>query len=456
VRILYLAYHFPPIGGASVLRNASFVRNLQALGHAVAVVTGPGRPDYRWTPVDESLAAEVPGEEIELHRVAGPEPPRSVGTRGRAERWLGVESPWQRWWTDGAVPAAIAAGADVDVIHASIAPYTTSEAALAVARRLRKPLVVDFEDPWALDEMLVYPTALHRRADLRRMKRLVLHADAVIMNTSEAAARLVAAVPGVADRVSVIPNGFASEDFEAPAPRRHDDRFRIVHTGSLHTELGERQRRLRVLRRLLGGSIAGVDFLTRSHVHLLEAVARASANDAVRERVEVHFAGVLTAADERVAASSPAVRMHGFLSHPETIELIRSADLLFLPMHDLPEGRRATIVPCKTYEYVASGRPILAAVPEGDARDLLAATETATVCGPRDVGAMAGVIAERAAGRTRSEADGDRPSTAARFEWRHLSAELASVYERVLGSERPSSRSAEPSASAGPSQMARL
>ena len=48
---------------------------------------------------------------------------------------------------------------------------------------------------------------------------------------------------------------------------------------------------------------------------------------------------------------------------PPRSELISSADLLFLPMHELPEGTSARIVPCKTYEYLASGRPVLAAVP---------------------------------------------------------------------------------------------
>ena len=55
---------------------------------------------------------------------------------------------------------------------------------------------------------------------------------------------------------------------------------------------------------------------------------------------------------------------------------MRSADLLFLPMHDLPPGARAGLIPYKTYEYLAAGRPILAAVPDGDVRDMLARSRT--------------------------------------------------------------------------------
>jgi hypothetical protein len=63
--------------------------------------------------------------------------------------------------------------------------------------------------------------------------------------------------------------------------------------------------------------------------------------------------------------------MRSYVPPAESVALIRLADLLFLPMRDLPPGVRVTIVPGKTYEYLASRRPILAAVSDGDARDLL-------------------------------------------------------------------------------------
>ena len=64
---------------------------------------------------------------------------------------------------------------------------------------------------------------------------------------------------------------------------------------------------------------------------------------------------------------------------------MRSADLLFLPMHDLPEGTRAGLIPYKTYEYLGARRPILAAVPDGDVRDMLAPLERVWLVRPADV-----------------------------------------------------------------------
>ena len=70
--MLFLAYHFPPIGGGGVQRNAKFARYLPEFGHVPIVVTGPGSSDDRWAPQDDTLGEDVEG--IEVHRVPGPEP----------------------------------------------------------------------------------------------------------------------------------------------------------------------------------------------------------------------------------------------------------------------------------------------------------------------------------------------------------------------------------------------
>jgi glycosyltransferase involved in cell wall biosynthesis len=433
-RVLFLAYHFPPIGGAPVRRNASFARYLRGFDYEPIVVTGPGTPSYRWTPLDPTLSLDG----VNIQRIANREPPRSEAWQARSERWLLTPSPWRRWWEANAVPLASEVGADADLVHASLAPYGSANAALTVARALGKPLVVDLEDPWALDEMLVYPSGLHRRIELHHMRRVLAAASAVIMNTPEAALRVREFPELIGTPVVSIPNGFDAEDFEGPASPHDGKKFRIVHTGSLHTDLALRQRRFPLARRLLGGAVAGVDFLTRSHVHLLDAVERLLAQDPeLRGVIEVHLAGVLTEADQAVVANFPYVRVHGFLPHVETIELVRSADLLFLPMHDLPVGRRVAIVPCKTYEYGASGRPILAAVPDGDARDLLADLGTTSLCRPADVVAMADAIAaEVERWRAGVSGGGSRPDGFRQYEWRHLVGELSGVFGSVLGDAR--------------------
>ena len=301
--------------------------------------------------------------------------------------------------------------------------------------------MLDLEDPWALDEMLVYPTRLHRALERRRMGRVLRRAQAVVMNTPEARKRVLGAFGSLsAARVESIPNAFDPDDFHGDPKRQADGRFRIVHTGSLHTDAGRRHRSRGRLRQLLGGAEPGVDFLTRSHVFLLEAIARICEREpALAAEIEVHLAGVFTAEDRAVAAGHSFVHLHEFLPHRETIDLLQSADLLFLPLHDLAPAKRATIVPHKTYEYLGSGRPVLAAVPAGDARDLLESSGLAHLCSPSDVDAMAAAIRDEVERwRAGTPPAAPRAEVVARCTAVRLSEDFARLYAAVGAGRTPS------------------
>jgi glycosyltransferase involved in cell wall biosynthesis len=437
-RVLVIAYHFPPVGGAGVQRSVRFVEHLPDFGWEPVVVTAPGPSGDRWSPLDESLAAQLP-EGLEVIRLREPEPAASDRLRRRGERWLRIPPAFASWWIDGVVAAATAAG-PVDAVYASMSPFESGDAAAAVSRLIGRPWIADLRDPWALDEMQVFPTALHRRLELHRMGRLLAGAGAVVMNTREATTAVLSAFPELRGRhVATIPNGYDARDFATPEPRRSDRAFRVVHTGYLHTDLGRQQRRRGRARRLLGGAISNVDILTRSHLYLLEALRdiRARRPD-LAPRLELHLAGVVSDADREALRGDDWITVHDYLPHEDSVALVRGADLLFLPMHDLPEGRRARIVPGKTYEYLASGRPILAAVPDGDARDLLSTRPSAVLCRPADAAAMARAVeqmmdATDAGGRTPSEPLGRLHR---RYERRELTRTLASLLDAATGATR--------------------
>ncbi|HMJ33989.1 MAG TPA: hypothetical protein VK501_08725 [Baekduia sp.] len=438
-RVLLIARFFPPLGGAGVHRSLGTVRHLPTAGYQVRVITGPGAGTDRWSPEDPGLLATLPAG-TEIHRVPGPEPVEGPLTR-RAGRWLARTTPRVRWWTDEVVRLGLEVGADADLIYVSCAPYETAWAGARLAAELGKPWVADLEDPWALDEMRVQPTAVHQWIDLHRMRGGLASASAVVMCAPEAAVHMRRVLPRpAADRVASIEIGFESEAFAGPprAAAGVDAPFRIVHTGSMHTDLGRRHRRSLPVRRLLGGTSVDVDILTRSHVYLMEALDRVIAESpALRGRVELQLAGDLTAADRAAVGERDYVHQLGRLDHPATVGLMCSADLLFLPMHELPPGRRAGLIPYKTFEYLAAERPILAAVPDGDVRDLLAGLDHATVCRPSDVGALSEAI--RAAiqrGRVEQVAQGvDSPELRGLERWR-LVGRISGVLDEVLGSER--------------------
>jgi glycosyltransferase involved in cell wall biosynthesis len=435
--ILIVSYYFPPIGGAGVQRSLKFVRYLPALGYAPTVVAGPEETYDRWSPRDATLSEEVPPG-TKIARLAGPPPGPTFGSRNRAERWLRRATPFERWWVEGAVDAGRRAGAGAQLVFATMPPYESAVAAARIADALRAPWVADLRDPWALDETAIHPTAVHRLLELRRMRAALASASAIVVNTHEAEREIRRRLPELARKpVIAIPNGFDMDDFAGPAPRSDERAFRIAHTGYLHTDLGETRRRART-HRLLGGA-AEADVLTRSHVHLVEAVERlVRADPRVASSLELHFAGVLSDADRRAMRvlrdHRCVVREHGYLTHADAVALMRSADLLFLPIHDVPPGKRARIVPGKTYEYLASGKPILAAVPDGDARDLLAACEGVFLCRPTDFAAMAEIVRARLDAFVAGErAAFGRSTVLEAYERRRLTHDLVGVFDAVLG-----------------------
>jgi glycosyltransferase involved in cell wall biosynthesis len=442
-RVLILARHFPPMGGAGVHRTLGSVRHLPAFGYEPTLVTGPARetPRNRWEPTDAGLLARLPaGARIE--RVPDTQPETDLS---RIDRLLLRRSPLASWWIEESVRLACEVGRDADVVLTSCAPYEAAFAGARVAEELGLPWIADLEDPWALDEMRVPFSAVHRAVDLRRMRRALATASAVVMAAPEAAERVRRTMPELAGRVVTgIPIGYEPSDFPARVPVSTDGVFRIVHTGTMHTDFGEQLRRTRLRRRLAGGSFPGLDALTRSHVFLVRAIARAIAADPSLEgRVELHLAGDLTDADRAVAEGHSFVRMPGLQPHDATVALMRSADLLFLPMHDLPDGARAGLIPYKTFEYLAAGRPILAAVPDGDVRDMLGRLPQATVVRPADVDAMAEAVRRRVAAAAAAPG-GREPDVVPPLEYeRHeCVSRIAAVLDEVVAVSRPAALAA--------------
>lgn len=454
-KVLFLAYYFPPAGGAGVQRAQKFAQFLPSEGFLPVVVTGASLPEDRWSPQDRSLLHSIP-REVEIHSVEQPLPSPPGKLRSRLEVWMRLRSSFSRWWIRGAIERGIRVGSNASLIFATMSPFESAEAALQLSQRLGIPWVADLRDPWALDEMRVYPTWLHRKLDMRKMERLLSTAAAIIMNTPEATKALKTAFPGLRqERIFTITNGFDPSDFPHKVESRADGKFRIVHSGYLHTELGLNLRNKR-FNRLLGQSFSGVDIFTRSHAILLQALERwCSARPELKHVVELVLAGKTSAADRGAAEHSPIaslIKFPGYLSHQESTELVATADVLFLPMQNLSSGRRSRIVPGKTYEYMATGKPILAAVPDGDAKDFLANCGTAFICRPDDIETMIRLLDELYSRWKNNELNvSSNHAFLGQFTRRHLTSVLAGVFESVLAPVAAPGRSSSyaPPATAG-------
>ena len=399
LNILFIAYHFPPIGGGGVQRSIKFVRYLPEEGYLPIVITASGTQDYRWTPKDYELLSEI-SSDIPIYRIATQAPLLNNKISHRIRRWLGLYSFFSKWWISSAIDLGeeVFSKENVKLIYASMSPYESADVAVHLSNKFGIPWVADLRDPWALDEMQLYTSFIHRKAELSKMQRLLSTASVIIMNTPEATASLKKNFPDfLKKRIVTITNGFDSKDFKKTVLPRKDNKFRIVHSGYLHTSLGLNLLRKRRFYSVLGGA-KKVDIMTRSHLFLLKAIERLCQHDPeIHKQIQLFFVGVASQEDRLLAENSKIsdlIRFTGYQPHHETVEIVRTADLLFLPMYNLPQGERSTIVPGKTYEYMASGRPILAAVPDGDARDFLAECGTAFLCRPDDCDEMVQILSQ--------------------------------------------------------------
>ncbi len=438
--ILFLSYYFPPTGGAPAQRSLKFARFLPEQGYRPVIVTGPGASHNEWTPHDPSLEKELPPT-IPIYRVQGAVPGSGNVLRRRAVRWLNWSSPFSRWWIESATRLAekVVTAEKVKLIYATMSPFESADVAVCLSRRFGIPWIADLRDPWAIDEIQVYPSILHRMSALAKMRRCLSTASAVIMNTPEAAALLTKTFPKFrSKRIVTITNGFDPDDLNESTPQLTNTKFTIVHTGSFLTDAGLLLRRRRRLYEWLGGAVPGVDIATRSHLVLFEAIRRWCESDSsVKDKVDIVFAGSSPPVEARSPEEKfvlPLTRFLGYLPREESLRVVQSADLLFLAMHNVPESHRSTTAPSKMFEYMASGRPILAAVPDSDAKEFLTKAGTAFICRPDDVIGMVKALStayER--WKTRIPVALPNRDFLRAFDRRTLTSHLARECDAVLG-----------------------
>ncbi|WP_169546201.1 glycosyltransferase [Sneathiella aquimaris] len=385
-KLLIIAYFFPPIGGAGAQRPTKFAKYLAKDGWDVTVLTKEQIDEgNRWEPKDLSLFDDVDDKTGQISVIRIPE-------KGKTTGQFAID-PFENWaLSAGKYTLDLLDKDHFDAVFITMSPFSLTIAADEIRKRSSVPVILDLRDPWILDGWTPQKTYLHWQLNYRKMSHALVHASGVVANTEEAGKLFLENFEQLDEKqLCVIENGFDEEDFtrplETPEDRAPKKTFTLMFSGSLCTQPKMNWSSPKdILKHLLRYSPEKIDPSGRTLIHLLKAVEiLESRNEPLAKILKIECLGLATEMDrESVEASRVGniVTFCGYIPHDQAVKKIRSADGLFLPLHGAASLSRSRIVPGKTYEYMATGLPILGCLPEGNARELIGKYEGGFVANP--------------------------------------------------------------------------
>ncbi len=402
-RVLMLCYYYPPLSSAGTHRSVGFTRWLGEFGWLPVVLT-VGNSRIRWEPRCEQVPEHVQVvRSYEWNLLSVLTLLTGVINRlrdlVRLPRRPSAIYAWclpdvQIAWLSTIRGALLAR--TCDCIYVSCSPFSSALSGCLIKLATGRPLVLDFRDPWALNQHS-HHGPLQRRI-LRRLERWVLRTcDALILNTTGAERLYRDRYPEYAHKMTCVPNGF--DELNIASPSRQRDRFTIMHVGDFYR--------------------------SRTPARLLEALC--ALNDPEIEFVHIGPSSeILQRYADRVR-----IRHIERIPHAEALELMRTASLLYLVQGWEDGITEYVAVASKTYEYLATGLPVLAEVPPGDNADIIRQfASKAWVVTSRDVNAVTAALRE-----ARAVADSCEPLVSSAFvetfSRERLTASLAAILDRL-------------------------
>lgn len=381
-----IAAAFPPTGGSGVQRTAKFAKYLPDFGWLPVVWTSDHMPGL---PRDPELLSDLPPQSA-IHRWnrglsarRWQRRLRDLGERVNALSRLARAIDWrlEAWIANRARPDDHAAWAktsvpplrrliqrdEIDIIYSTFSPVSDHVLALELKTATKRPWVADFRDLWTEDFRYDGCDAVRCRADRELERRILDQADAVIGVSPRQTEILAARVPSQRAKFLTITNGFDPDDFRSrrrELPPGSGGQFVLSYVGRFD--------RYRINDALLDG--------------FRQFAARAAA-----EQARFLFRVVGHCTDEtraRVLGTGLSCDFVGPVSHAEAIREMAAADALLLSADDT--GRHAgSVISGKTFEYLASGRPILCVGSrDGDGERIVRSCE-AGIAAPFEAGAIA-------------------------------------------------------------------
>jgi len=447
-RLLVISYRFPPEPYPLATRVEYILNHLEA-----------------WD-IDAITAAENPAiqKHVNVIRVPPRVPERTLSTlqRLRLNKFKNL-LVWPDRFVGWILPAyqkarQLLEEKSYDAILVFMMPYSQGLVGVLLKKHSPHiPLVLNLNDsPTCTGQNPQFPTWLHYRMTRWLEDRYVRSADAVIYVSKTNMDRVrKRQAPADRSKFHLIRRG------SKPHPPTDDSSqestiFRIVYTGGTggwyqHWEdmhpPSLPKRAYHYLNALGTHNRAKIDHRTHNPVYVgraIQQVLRRRPEWRGRIRMDVYGGRLPDKTDQKVLTAyglDDLVHLHGAVPHREALQQMNTADLLFMSLPARLDGTEEERISSKTYEYLMTDRPILAALPPGENRKYLADKPGVHLIAPRDVDAMAEVI-EHIADRALQGAPQriDRSALQSQIDSASRAAAFEQLLEEVVADESPPAR----------------
>ena len=344
-----------------------------------------------------------------------------------------------------------------DCIVVFMMPYSAGIVGILLKWFTGTPLVLNLDDsPTCIDMHPSFPTWFHYQMTRWLEDFYIQQADSIIYVSQLTLDIVRARQPLIQqDKLNLVRYGADLEDFALaseqttiPSCQALNPTFEIIYIGGMNGWYNfyhnpDEQTGLKHLyqRWMQFGRYerAKIDFSTSSPVFIGQAIQQLiSQNPHWKGKVQVKVYGNRYPEHivQRVLHNqgiTNVVSVYGPVPHRDAVAIAQKADLLFLTLPDRSNYLQGGRISAKTYEYLMSDLPILAAIPSGENWTYLAEKPGVWCVQPTDIEAMATTIAQLATLKFSGQAPRyDRTGLHRQLAYTHLSEQFSNILETLM------------------------